>query len=456
MHFSPILRTVGERVRIERGHDGRLLAIKTPRAAATSERGREAEVLRRAQVPGVVELVDDDAVAELTSDGECVLVTAWVGPRTLAELDAPLDIERVAGLCLAVAATVGRLHRCGVVHGAIEPSHVVLDHQARPVLCGFGAAALMDGPSAARPAVDVAGLGRLLLHLLGTGGGSDGPRRTRRPRREVRARHALLALAAAATVDDPSCRPSLAAYVHALRRAVPEARLGDGRRTSPATTSAGRRALPGRADRPEPRRSEAVSTPGRTVLALVAVVTIGATTYFGLSAWWSGTEPLSVRTTTSPSSATWIPRTPSPPATTSPTTATRATASSTSTTSTPATTATTATTAAPIVEPEPTTAAPVVEHDGRRYEVGAPGDVALVGPWFCDGRDVVALLRPSNGSVHVFTEWAPAASILEARSVASVPGATGLTRVPDGPDCAVLVVASGSADLRTLTAEDLR
>jgi hypothetical protein len=136
---------------------------------------------------------------------------------------------------------------------------------------------------------------------------------------------------------------------------------------------------------------------------------------------------------------TSVPRTPSP----------RPTAA-------PATTTTTPTTTTTRLEPDPTTTSPVVEYDGRRYEVGEPGDVALVGPWFCDGRDVVALLRPSNGSVHVFTEWAPAASTLEARSVASVPGATGLTRVPDGPECAVLVVGSGSADLRTLTAEDLR
>jgi hypothetical protein len=447
-----ILPTVGERVRIERGPDGRLLAIKTARAAATSELSREAEVLRRAQVPGVVELVEDAPVTEPTSEDECVLVTGWVGPRTLAELDAPLGVERVAGLCLAVAATVGRLHRCGVVHGAIEASHVVLDRQGRPVLCGFGTAALMDGPSSPRPAVDVAGLGRLLLHLLDAEGGSVGPRRTRRRRRELRARRALLALGAAASVDDPSCRPSLAAYVHALRRAMPEARLGDHRRTSPAT-SAARAGRPRPAVEPEPRRPEVASTPGRTTLALVAVVTIGATTYFGLSAWWSST-PLSVHTTTSSSSATSLHRAPAP---------------------SPAPMATSTTIASTRPEPEPTTtilagapgssalaptaggdAPPVVEHDGRRYAVGQPGDVALVGPWFCDGRDVVALLRPSNGSVHVFSDWAPAAGTLEARSVASVPGATGLTGVPDGPDCEVLVVRSGSADLRTLTAADLR
>ena len=82
--------------------------------------------------------------------------------------------------------------------------------------------------------------------------------------------------------------------------------------------------------------------------------------------------------------------------------------------------------------------------------------MAAVGPWFCDGNDVVALLRPSSGAVHVFTAWASDGATAEARAVTSVPGATSLERVPDGPGCAVLVVGSSAGPLRTLTAEDLR
>ena len=37
-------------------------------------------------------------------------------------------------------ATVDRLHRAGVVHGALRPEHVALDADGRPVLVGFGAA----------------------------------------------------------------------------------------------------------------------------------------------------------------------------------------------------------------------------------------------------------------------------------------------------------------------------
>jgi hypothetical protein len=98
----------------------------------------------------------------------------------------------------------------------------------------------------------------------------------------------------------------------------------------------------------------------------------------------------------------------------------------------------------------------VVEHLGRRYEVGQAGDVAAVGPWFCDGNDVVALLRPASGSVQVFTGWAPDQGTVDAEEVTTVPGASSLSRVSDGPGCAVLVVDSSSGPLRTLTAEDLR
>ncbi|HEY6532139.1 MAG TPA: hypothetical protein VIY72_07535 [Acidimicrobiales bacterium] len=457
---------MGERVRIERHRDGRLVAVKTARSGHEPDLAREAEILARAQVPGVVELVDDAPAPDGDGAAEGTLVTRWIGPRSLGDIDASLDPERVAGVCLAVAASIGRLHRCGVVHGAIAPTHVVLDAHGRPVLCGFGAARLIDDTAGVRPADDVAGLGHLLSHLLVTG---DDPAPSRRAARSQR--RALLTLAAAATVEDPTCRPSLAAFVHGLRRAVPDARLAVGTPAQPSRSDrADREPAPARPGGDRSRVSEAraprVSRPSdhrrrpggsersrpaspsptaRSALALAAVVIVGATTYFGLSAWWSGAEP-------GPAGA---------PAITSPDLSTsetrRSSASSTSTTRPSPTSSASAT--PPEASPTPTAdpaAAPVVEHDGRRYEVGQPGDVALVGPWFCDGRAVVALLRPSAGSVHVFPEWAPAGGALEARSVASVPGATQLTQVADGPGCAVLVVGSPSGALRTLTAEDLR
>ena len=152
-----------------------------------------------------------------------VLVTRWVGPRTVADLERPLSPQRAAGLCVAVAATVARLHQAGVVHGCIEGSHVLVDPEGRPVLCGFGSAGAIGDTR--RPADDVAGLGRLLTELLAVDDGSgdtSGPAPRRADRNQ---RRALLTVAAQACTDEPSNRPSVAAFVHGIRRAVPEAHL---------------------------------------------------------------------------------------------------------------------------------------------------------------------------------------------------------------------------------------
>src|SRR4051794_30648783 len=92
---------------------------------------READVLVAARHPGVVELVGLDV------DGDhAVLATVDVGP-SLAEAG-DLSADRVAELVAAVATTVADLHRLGLVHGAIEPAHVLLAADGRPVLCSLG------------------------------------------------------------------------------------------------------------------------------------------------------------------------------------------------------------------------------------------------------------------------------------------------------------------------------
>lgn len=478
MHFQSRLTPVSERVRIEHHRDGRLLTWKTAPPGTGRDLHREATVLAEVQVPGVVELVSD---ASGVGDADAVLVTRWVGPRTLADLRPPLTPDRAAGLCLSVGATIGRLHRCGVVHGAIDPSHVVLDGQGRPVLCGFGSARLMHESPTSRPADDVAGLARLLAHLLGL---SDNPAaldRSLRMRRVGRnQRRALALLVAAAVVDDPTCRPSLAAFVHGVRRVVPGASLSsDGardeqsgrharrarRRQSAEASDKGdepeapQRPVDSVRHRPRSDRDDRSSRPdatrARSLLAMAAVAIVGATTYFGLSAWWADSDATPISNSTSaaistgtrpavPTTATTadVP-TPSPPTTSSPSPAT--------TLSTPPPTTPAAGASSTVL-----TTAPVMEHDGRRFEIGQAGDVALVGPWFCDGTEVVALLRPATGSVHVFTGWATADGAIEARTVASLPGAAELRGVADGPGCAVLVVSSATDILRTLTAGDLR
>ncbi|MEM9465608.1 MAG: hypothetical protein AAGA90_09550 [Actinomycetota bacterium] len=67
--------------------------------------------------------------------------------------------------------------------------------------------------------------------------------------------------------------------------------------------------------------------------------------------------------------------------------------------------------------------ATVVVHDGRRYAVGAPGDLVHVADWDCSGESTPAVLRPNTGELAVFTAWpGPAGSLLPAFT-ATVDGA---------------------------------
>jgi hypothetical protein len=47
----------------------------------------------------------------------------------------------------------------------------------------------------------------------------------------------------------------------------------------------------------------------------------------------------------------------------------------------------------------------VLEVEGRRYQLGQPEDVVVLGDWDCDGRDTPALYRP-GGAVFFFAGWA--------------------------------------------------
>jgi serine/threonine protein kinase len=444
---------MGERVRVVR-HEGRLLAAKEPGRAGSEALRSEAELLRRVQGPGVVELVG------MRGGDAPALLTRWVGPRSLADVPVPMTPERSAAIVLAVAATVGRLHRAGVVHGDLDPTHVLLDADGRPVLCGFGSAGSIgasvrrpatdpgpgDGqePAPLRPATDVAGLGRLLEHLIGTAGTTDGgPRWGRAARATSSRRRALGVVAAQATVANPAGRPSVSAFAHAVRRAVPDARLMD-------EPPAPRPAEPRRPrDLPRGRHARADEPPVRrlrsAVPAVAALVAIGATTYFGLSAWWAPTVERAAVSTPAGSRTS--------PATTTTTTSTSTSSATSTTTSEAVATTTTADTPTATTAPS---GPPVIEHDGRHYEVGAAGDVVLVGQWLCDGRDLPVVLHTDDGTIHLFTGWAGAGGSLAARTVTSVPGASGLGAASGGLGCTDLLVTRAGQVVATIPSEELR
>ena len=82
----------------------------------------------------------------------------------------------------------------------------------------------------------------------------------------------------------------------------------------------------------------------------------------------------------------------------------------------------------------------VIEHDGRRYALGSPGDVVLIGDWDCDGVDAPAVHRPATGQVWRFDEWPETAEPLAPRLVASAADAVEVRR---GEGCDQLVVVDG-------------
>jgi hypothetical protein len=77
-----------------------------------------------------------------------------------------------------------------------------------------------------------------------------------------------------------------------------------------------------------------------------------------------------------------------------------------------------------------------VTNDGGRWEVGADGDLVVVGDWDCDHLPTPAVLRPSTGQIAVFDRWA-GVDPEPARSVATL---TGVSDVQPTERCGELLV----------------
>lgn len=90
----------------------------------------------------------------------------------------------------------------------------------------------------------------------------------------------------------------------------------------------------------------------------------------------------------------------------------------------------TTTTSAPVA----TAPGGVVLREGRRWQVGEPDDVVVLGRWSC-GEPLPAVLRPSTGQVWRFDDWAGAARALTIR-----PGVVALDRRSVGGCDRLLVV----------------
>ncbi len=202
---------------------GRPLLRKTATSPEACTRlRREAEILARFTHPGIVELVD---VAE--SDDETVMTQRWAGSQTLASVGR-LPVNEAAGVVAALASTVADLHDAGLAHQRLNPSHVVLSPEGRPVLCGLAEA--INDPAA--QTADVGGLGQISRELLGNESEFEPiPERNRFGFRRAKwsgyRRRALLNLGDQATADYAEQRPSARQFAASVASTVPEARLAN-------------------------------------------------------------------------------------------------------------------------------------------------------------------------------------------------------------------------------------
>ena len=119
-------------VTISRSED-RLIAVKQAPAERAGEIEREAEILGKLSHPGVVEVID----LHRGGDGATALHLEFVGSDNWATRPLTDPIAR-AGAGAALAAVVADLHDIGVAHRNLDGSHVLHGGDDRPVLCSFG------------------------------------------------------------------------------------------------------------------------------------------------------------------------------------------------------------------------------------------------------------------------------------------------------------------------------
>lgn len=419
-------------MRVEQAIDerGRQVAVKraeTPDEAARLR--READLLEVAAHPGLIEIVrwQDGAAAELS--------TVWVGGPSLAEAP-PLDIEEVAGVVAAAASTLADLHAAGLVHGSVEPSHVLLDADGRPVLCGLGSGGVTGERCGEdlmlEPASDVAGLGAVLGHLLARvpgrprGGNVDSLRR--------------LAGQAAGPVE---ARPTARGLADAVHDAVGGARLPRSHSeplAEPAKPPAP--VLPSleglrRPVAARPRRGLRVAEVGVVMAAVVGAAAVAFGRQARPTSSPAGVASAPPSTSTSAMPAPLQAESDPPPATPPRPTVPAGCA--------PVEGPLTADVDGDGCAEAVTFAAGVVEAAGRRWAVGQEGDVVALGDWACAGRRSLALLRPSTGEVYAFSSWATADAEVHAPVVSRVAGGQALRSADlDGDGCNELVVERAS------------
>ena len=442
-------------VTISRSQD-RLIAVKQAPAERAGEIEREAEILGKLSHPGVVEVID----LHRGGDGAAALHLEFVGSDNWATRPLTDPVTR-AGAGAALAAVVADLHDIGVAHRNLDGSHVLHGGDDRPVLCSFGRSgdaspehrredlvaladlvwdeALAPGPMTGKLA-DLAAstrsgrlgareLARRLDRLVGAPDqkpkGNQKPKGTRpgpaiaagpgpaqprtgqglgsdqrpdpgpRPRRR-----ALTATAVGLAVMAVVLTGLLGGSAGGHDRTDPAAAVSaarDGRGQPPEPTNQ----LPGSTDQPpglgessaDVPAAETGETASETALA-EPDKTAGET---------ASAKPGQAAVDKSGSAAPVEAATGVPDSAGTGGAATRTPDSADA--SRPATgTGNSAEPAAGLIH----------DRDGRRYAIGAEGDLVVIGDWDCDGEATPAIARTSTGQVVLFDRWpSPGATISE-------------------------------------------
>jgi len=395
----------------------------------------EATVLGAVDLPGVVHLV------ERRGGPAPALVTRFIGTHSLATAPPP-DLDDTIAIVASLVDTVADLHRLGVRHGAIDPSHVLLGPGRRPVLCGFSRATLPGSPADESPtaAEDVAAIGRVMAGLLA---GHDGlepipNRRSNRGRAWGGYRpRALLTLADHCQADEPGARPSAAGLAATISDLLDGGRTE--RREPRAHPAVWLRSVPGlvrarTSTWPRPRWGAGT---GRRVLTLALAAV-------GLTAAAIAARSLRPASTDAASSGSAVSQVP-----------TAITTSTTSTTMTTTTTRASCPSAAPDVGADldgdgcPDGAVVIRDHTavvaGEQFVLGRPGDRVLVGDWGCDGLVTAVLARADPPALWHFPTWARMGETVTARLVSEHVDPATVTGRPDDRGCDGLV----ATDART-------
>ncbi|XXX78918.1 protein kinase [Sorangium sp. So ce134] len=125
------------------GQSGEPVAVKVLSSSGLADSARfehEARALAALQVPGIVRYVAHGA----TDAGRPYLAMQWLAGETLAQRleRGPLTVSETVAILARAAATLGAIHRFGVVHRDIKPSNIMLvgGEVERVTLLDFGIA----------------------------------------------------------------------------------------------------------------------------------------------------------------------------------------------------------------------------------------------------------------------------------------------------------------------------